>query len=262
MDPKRAVEPVEIEWFEEVESTQLVARGRVERGLSAARGFAARVQTSGYGRHGRVWQSPAGGLWMTLALPDVADESIASAGVRVGAACGRVVEELVGGGRVRIKWPNDVLVDGGKVCGVLCESVLHGGRRWLLVGIGMNVNNGAATLTGHLRRAAVALCELTGGEVDLKRLAERVASEVRGSLLGEAWRSELEWAAARLWKLDERVVVLGGDGSRGSALVRGLSDGGGLVVEMDGRRRVLDGGSVIESWDERGGHGAESGGEP
>ncbi len=239
---------IPIEWLDEVESTQVVARERVVAGLCEGRAFAARVQTRGYGRHGRVWQSPEGGLWMTVALPGVSAEVVASAGLRVGVACGRVIEAKLadGGVRVSVKWPNDLLIEGGKVCGVLCESFVHGGRSWLLVGIGINANNRAGSLAGHLRRPAAALVEWTGTAVDVRALGEAVAREVLILLDGTLEREVIEWAAARLWKLDEAIGVRGADGVRMEAIVRGLDDGGRLVVEVGGRRGVLGVGSEVE----------------
>lgn len=241
------IDPIVIEWFDEVESTQAVARQRVEAGLDGPRAFAAAVQTKGYGRHGRVWQSPEGGLWMTIALPSVAPEVVATAGVRAGVACGEVVESLVqrGGGSVELKWPNDVLVEGRKVCGVLCESISHAGRGWLLVGIGINANNRPGSLAGHLRRPAAALVEWTNERVDVPALAQATAQAVAGAMASPLQREVLEWAARRLWRLDRRVAVRCADGSRADAVVRGLSERGELMVEIDGRRGTLPPGSEI-----------------
>lgn len=236
-----------IEWMDEVESTQVVARERVHGGLTVARAFAARVQTRGYGRHGRVWQSPQGGLWMTVALPDFPAIVMPSAGLRVGVACGRVIEGMIdGAAKVSVKWPNDLLIDGAKICGVLCESFVHGGRSWLLVGIGINANNGADSLPGHLRRPATALVEWTRAPIDVSALGEAVSREVARSLAAPLEHSVIEWAAIRLWRVDQTIGVRGADGVRSEAVVRGLNVEGCLVVEVAGQRGAIGVGDEIE----------------
>lgn len=229
-----------IEWMDALESTQVVARERVRGGLKDARGFAARVQMRGYGRHGRVWQSPEGGLWMTVALPDVPPEVVASAGLRIGVACGRVIEGMLGGAaKVSVKWPNDLLIEERKVCGVLCESFDHDGRSWLLVGIGLNAKNRADSLAGHLRRPAAALVEWTHAPIDVRALGGEIGAAVARSLAGPLERAVVEWAAARLWRLDQSIGLRSVDGRRREAVVRGLNDEGRLILDAGGMRGVV-----------------------
>ena len=83
----------------------------------------AEEQTAGRGRAGRDWQSPVGGAWFSLAVP--VDEPRPTAPLTVGLAVRRVVSVLAGGhDEAKIKWPNDVLLCGRKIAGILCEQVL------------------------------------------------------------------------------------------------------------------------------------------
>lgn len=111
-------------------------------------------QTGGRGRHGRAWDSPPGNLYLTIALPcpDGPRAGIA-AGFIGGVALAEALGDL-GFGRdptrptARLKWPNDVLVDGAKIAGLLPEMVEDGdGRPWVLLGVGINIASAPAPET-------------------------------------------------------------------------------------------------------------------
>ena len=112
-----------IEWFAELDSTMLEAR----RDPRPGRVIVADRQTAGMGRHGRAWLSPAGeGLYVTLVL-DVTPAPVLSL------ALGLATVAAIGAGDLR--WPNDVLLSGRKVAGVLAQSE----QNRLIAGIGINV---------------------------------------------------------------------------------------------------------------------------
>lgn len=111
-------------------------------------------QTAGRGRDGRVWHSPAGGVWLAVLLrpPVAAPGAIA---IRAGMALADAVDALLGGPRAELKWPNDVNLDGRKLAGVLCEGRWAGSRlQWMAVGIGANVRN---PIPADLEGRAIAL---------------------------------------------------------------------------------------------------------
>lgn len=102
----------------------------------------ARTQTAGRGRRGRDWASPAGNLYASFLLrPSIAVDRATQAGFVAAIALGDTVAQAVPAERVvRCKWPNDILVDGAKVSGILLESSLDaaGKMDWLVVGCGLN----------------------------------------------------------------------------------------------------------------------------
>ncbi len=131
--------------LESVDSTNEEARRRAEAGAEDGTLIWAATQTKGRGRSGRSWTSPAGNLYISLVLrPDC---SLAKA-AQLGFVAGLAVKDGIGSvapplAEVKFKWPNDILLNGRKGCGILLESkTLPGGELdWLVLGIGLNVQS-------------------------------------------------------------------------------------------------------------------------
>jgi BirA family biotin operon repressor/biotin-[acetyl-CoA-carboxylase] ligase len=151
-----------------VTSTNDVARALADRGEPAGLFVVADRQTAGRGREGRAWQSPPGNLYTSLVLrPPRPLAEAANLSLVVGLALAETVGRL-SGGRVepRLKWPNDVQVDGAKLAGILLEGASdgRGGCLWLVVGIGVNVVSapyGAAAVYPTTHLAACGLADAT-----------------------------------------------------------------------------------------------------
>jgi BirA family biotin operon repressor/biotin-[acetyl-CoA-carboxylase] ligase len=127
--------------FDEIDSTNAEARRRAEAGETGPLWIAARRQTGGRGRRGRPWETGAGNLAATR-LFTTAKPPLQAAQVAFVAAL--AVADLASAyadpSRVTVKWPNDVLIGGRKVAGILVESgALGDGRLWLGVGVGVNL---------------------------------------------------------------------------------------------------------------------------
>ncbi len=126
--------------YPNIASTQDTARQIALDGHSLPFAVIAETQSEGRGRRGREWNSPPGGLWLTLALAVPSPEAVRqSAMVAAHAVAAVVLVET--GVRTLVKWPNDLLVKRRKVCGILAETLVRPGTTILLVGIGVNVNN-------------------------------------------------------------------------------------------------------------------------
>ncbi len=146
--------------FETLDSTSAEAARRAAAGKRGPVWIVAAGQTAGRGRSGRDWASARGNLLATLLMP-VADDA-ARAALHSFVACLAVadtVAALAPDAAVALKWPNDVLLDGRKVAGVLLESGQGDGGRWLSVGIGLNL---AHAPTGT-RWPATSIAGTTGG---------------------------------------------------------------------------------------------------
>jgi BirA family biotin operon repressor/biotin-[acetyl-CoA-carboxylase] ligase len=183
-------------------------------------------QTAGRGRQGRTWSAPPGAaLLMSLVLRDAPSLLPLVAAVAVAEACGP---------RAQIKWPNDVLLDGGKVAGILAEGRPSEG--WTVLGIGVNVAVAPQELPPELHATAATL--------------GRSRSEVEpflGTLLAELDRALALDGAALLDRWRARDALAGREISwaSGHGVARGIDGEGRLVVELpDGGRTELDAGEV------------------
>jgi BirA family biotin operon repressor/biotin-[acetyl-CoA-carboxylase] ligase len=153
----------------------------------------AAVQTAGRGRENRVWVSPENlGIYATFGfvLPDSRDLSLLS--ITSGVAVIDMLENWTGEA-FALKWPNDILADGKKIAGILCETIVNGDKIICLVGIGVNVNHGPDDFLPELRERAGSLKQLTGVEWTLQHGLERLAGSMASWLkaLGEDRRSSI-----------------------------------------------------------------------
>ena len=183
-----------VELHEEIGSTQERARELARDGAPHGALVISKVQTGGRGRLGRRWRSPAGGLWVSLVLRPGISARVAARTTQT-AAVG-VAKALRGFGvGARIKWPNDLLVGGRKICGILAESSVPvaaketgpGAERpvdFVVLGVGLNANVDPEDLMVPAREVTTLRSEL-GHDVDLV--------ESLGSLL-----SHLEVELARI----------------------------------------------------------------
>lgn len=186
----------------------------------------AATQTAGRGRQGRVWSAPPGhALLMSLVLRDAHPLLPLAAAV--------AVAEAVGGG-ARIKWPNDILIDGRKVAGILAEGRPQEG--WAVLGIGVNVAILVADLPPELHDTATTLgrepADVEPFLGDLLAALDRALALPPADLL-DAWRA--------------RDALIGRDisWSGGAGRAAGIDGEGRLVVELPGGgRTALDAGEV------------------
>lgn len=145
-------------WHDVLDSTQETAHQLAIEGAPHGTVVAARAQRAGRGTRGRPWESPRGGLWLSVICrcQDAAPPDAMS--LRIGLAVAETLESLVPRAPgIQIKWPNDLHIRDRKVGGILCEARWRGPRLdWVTVGVGVNVCNEIPDL---LRRSAVGLVE-------------------------------------------------------------------------------------------------------
>lgn len=148
-----------IYYFDSLDSTNNYAKKAAREGCEEGTVIVADSQTSGRGRMGRNWHSKGGdGIWMSIVLrPSIAPEDVQvitlAASVAVVNAVKRSAEIETG-----IKWPNDIILDGKKVCGILTEMSTEMDRvNYLILGIGLNVNQKADDFPEELKEIATSL---------------------------------------------------------------------------------------------------------
>jgi BirA family biotin operon repressor/biotin-[acetyl-CoA-carboxylase] ligase len=214
--------------FRRTDSTNERARELAVAGAPHGTLVTADAQSAGRGRQGRTWTAPAGrALLCSLVVRDPPRLLPLAAGVAVAEVAG------VAGAAVQIKWPNDVLVDGRKVAGILVEGRPQEG--WAVVGIGLNVAVREEEFPSELRsRAATLGLPPDAIESTLERLLEGLSVWLRA----EPDRV-LEAVRSRDALLDAPVRWAGGQG-RGA----GIDGSGRLVVVTAEGRMTLDAGEV------------------
>jgi len=220
-----------VQWFERLPSTNTFLKERLalEPELPSGTVAAARAQTQGRGRREREWLSAANeNLTFSLFLRTVSEPwKIPSAAM---AAAVAVAELLEGEGvAATLKWPNDVLVDGKKICGILSEGVSGG----VIIGIGLNVNMENA---GHVDQPATSLLIETGErrsvderlETLLPILSARLGDWEQGgfSKVRKKWESNVP-------NLGKTVTVRDGDAVR-TGVLHGFGDDGELLLDENG----------------------------
>jgi BirA family transcriptional regulator, biotin operon repressor / biotin---[acetyl-CoA-carboxylase] ligase len=177
-----------VEVHDALASTQERARELARAGTPHGTLVVAEVQTGGRGRLGRHWGSPKGGLWMSLVLRPQFDASLASRITQTAAVgVAKALWEI--GVGASIKWPNDLLAGGKKICGILAESSAENAagssaqRRldFVVLGVGMNANLDPAGLGVPDREVTTIRSEL-GRDVDLLELLRALLSNLETEL--------------------------------------------------------------------------------
>lgn len=206
----------------------------------------AATQSAGRGRHGRAWQSPLGGAWFSLVWPTrQPPAAYANVSLLVAIAVRRAIAEVINAERLRIKWPNDVLVDGKKVSGILCEQWPGeaGASGVMVIGIGVNVDFNLALLPTDLRHPATTLGAAVGHAIPVDAVIDSVAEHLT-KLLTEFEASGLN--AELIKELRENLAYIGEERAwqspKGevSGKVLGVDDAGRLLLEVDGQVRACD----------------------
>jgi BirA family transcriptional regulator, biotin operon repressor / biotin---[acetyl-CoA-carboxylase] ligase len=206
------------------------------------RAIVAEVQSSGRGRLGRSWTSPAGvNLTMSVAIHPALRARDAW---QLGPAVALAVADACDHPAIRLKWPNDVVdLDGRKVGGILIETSVHGDDLvTAAIGVGLNVNWSRADMPAELAATATSLLELTGAPVDRVALLDRLLTKLDGEVRGvEAGRSPLARYRTACVTLGAEVrVTTGRTQIVGTAV--DLDATGALVVEtVDGVITVTGG---------------------
>ena len=183
-----------VEVHDEVGSTQQRARELAREGAPHGTLVLSGVQTGGRGRLGRRWGSPEGGLWMSLVLrPGISTRVAARVTQAAAVGVAKALREM--GVQAEIKWPNDLLVDGRKICGILAESsvesvpvaakrVGRGAGRpvdFVVLGVGLNANLDPEDM-GVVGREVATLRSELGHDVDLTELLGAILSHLDAEL--------------------------------------------------------------------------------
>ena len=226
----------EVRYFDTLDSTNICAKRMAEEGAPNGMLVIADKQTAGRGRCGRVWETPKGtAIAMTLLMrPNLRPEKASMLTLVMGMAVTRAVNELYSL-NCQIKWPNDVVWEGKKICGILVEmSAEMNAIHYLVIGCGINAN--MTEFPEELKEKGISLRMITGAEVDRAQIIQRSLEWL------EKYYQKFEETSDMSGLMEEYNQMLVNRGSevcvldpcgeyRGKAL--GINDAGELLVEKE-----------------------------
>jgi BirA family biotin operon repressor/biotin-[acetyl-CoA-carboxylase] ligase len=217
----------------ETTSTNDVARDQGRRGEPSGFVVAASRQTAGRGRLGRAWESPPGrGLYVSILLrPDLLATETSQLPILASVAAVDAVETVTGT-RPQIKWPNDLLLRGRKLGGLLIETEMAGARlAFAVIGIGINVRHAEGDFSPEVRGLATSLYLATGQLFRRVDVLVALLQALERRLARPFAEAREAWTASSL-TLGQRVELNTGRGRKvGQAM--GLDDSGALLLRTD-----------------------------
>lgn len=234
----------------ETDSTNSACRRLALEGAPDGTVVLADCQTAGRGRRGRSFQSPAGkGLFFSILWrPDCAPEQLLPLTALSAVAVCRAIRQVCGA-QAQIKWPNDLVLSGRKLAGILTEMALEGESghvSHVVVGIGINVHQRLTDFDGEVAQIATSLDLALGGSVCRAQLAAALLEEM-DILLREVLFAPEKWLAeyrAACLNIGKTVQLIWGE-EREPAQALAVDDRYGLVVRhRDGRVETLRSGEV------------------
>ena len=222
----------EILFFSSIDSTNREARDQALKGAGEGLVILADRQFRGKGRRGRVWESPAGvNLYMSLVLrPAIRPDAAPQITLLVGVAVARALR-LVSGLPASLKWPNDVLIYGRKIAGILAEMEIQDGKiQFVILGMGVNVNWAREEIPAGLQETATSLKAEGGRDFSREAVAQEILEPLEkeyslflregfSARLREEWNQlswmNQKWATVEMpdRRLEGKVLGLDADGA-------------------------------------------------
>jgi BirA family biotin operon repressor/biotin-[acetyl-CoA-carboxylase] ligase len=240
---RQGIRPFRLHWFPRLRSTNDHARAMRQ----AANLFAPAIvltghQLAGRGRGSNSWWSGAGSLTVTFVLPAETHLQAHQVPLVAGLAVRDAAAELAANDNISLKWPNDLLMDGRKLAGLLCERV----DKADLVGLGMNLNVNSKHVPKALQQKITSLHDLTGGLVDETSALIVIARHLYEALSRRGERPFAETLGrydAHHYLINRRVTIINSDAEPAvSGIVQGLDDIGRLVLKTrSGTQRIIAG---------------------
>jgi BirA family biotin operon repressor/biotin-[acetyl-CoA-carboxylase] ligase len=240
----------EIHHFSLVDSTNRVARDLAEEGAPEGTVVLAEQQSQGKGRMDRRWHSPPGGIWMSVILkPRLSPYQVQGITLVAAVAVVEAVKEVTGL-CPKIKWPNDIYIEGRKVCGILTEMKGETDRvEHVVIGIGLNVNNEFKESDEPVSEGSspVSLSMLLSEPADRKELVREILFRLEKCYfryVSEGISSLLELWRRNNFTLGSRIILKMGD-KEFSGVAEDITPEGGLILrDHQGEKKVFYSGEV------------------
>lgn len=235
----------ELTVLDETFSTNNDAKNLAENGAKEGTVVIARCQSGGRGRLGRSFFSEKDkGLYMSVILRD---ENALKSGILLTSLTAVAVSnaiEKVSGAEAKIKWVNDIYLNGKKVCGILTESKIDaqsGVPQYIVLGIGINVKK--TQFPKDIAEIATSIENEAKQEIDINYLAAEVLNQFEILYQNFETGDFLKENKARSTVVGKNIKVVRGDESY-NAFAKDIDDCGGLIIIRDGKEEVLSSGEV------------------
>ena len=232
----------EVHYFKSLPSTNVFCKKLIKDGSPEGTVVIADVQTSGRGRKDRRWLSPRGGLWFSVVLyPHIPPHHGMLVTMTSSVSIVQGINDVTGLSPM-IKWPNDLLLNGKKVCGILTELDAEIDRiNYTVVGIGINVNN---SIDEKLKKTAISLIQKSKSKISrvellrsiLKNMDENYSKFVSGNFnyIKKLWFSYSNIVGKRIRVKGEKTIIKG--------IVTDIDESGCLILDTEnGITRIVSG---------------------
>jgi BirA family biotin operon repressor/biotin-[acetyl-CoA-carboxylase] ligase len=239
--------------YREVGSTNTLAKFLSETGAENGTVVIAEKQTAGKGRSGKAWESPLGGVWLSIILtPDVNHSNLPFITLATGVAVAKALEKI-GIKNSEIKWPNDIIINDRKVCGILTEAMTKlNAIESVIIGVGIDVNVNYDQLPEELQEITTTVEKELKKKTDENHLIRLFLEEFEktSELFSRKEYEEIlkEWRK-RSYTIGKTVEVRKPYNEYYYAYVAGIGKDGALVVEKeDGSlEKVISGECIIRN---------------
>lgn len=238
--------------FNEVMSTNTIAKFLSMNGVGNGAVVISEKQTKARGRSGKNWESPLGGVWLSIILnPNVNHSKIPLITLATGVAVENTLKRI-GVKNAEIKWPNDILIHGKKVCGILTEAITSFNTiESIIIGVGIDANISIENFPEELRENMTTLNDEIGEKVDENLLIKLFLEEfekISEQFINEEYETILKEWRKNSYTIGKIVEVHEPFSKPYDGYVLGISRDGSLVVEkIDGTlEKVISGECIIK----------------
>ena len=231
-----------IYYYSRVNSTNSVAKNAInDKSIELQDGsiIIANEQTTGRGRLGRAWHSPLGGIWMSLILFPVLEPAyIAKITLMTAVVLVRSIKKLFDI-PILIKWPNDIIIENKKLCGILTEMSAESDRiNYVIVGIGVNTNIAREQFPEEIRGQSISLQEIIGKQISkikLTRLLLENFEKSYGLLQRKQFADILKDWKLNAHTLGKRITVVSGKRTISGEAIDVTTEGALVIKAEDGK---------------------------
>ncbi|MQA90904.1 MAG: biotin--[acetyl-CoA-carboxylase] ligase [Gemmatimonas sp.] len=220
--------------FAAVGSTNDIARRLGEQGAATGTLVLAEEQRAGRGRGGKSWSSPRGlGLWLSLIHRPPTGAWIGQLPLRIAIGTAAALDHWCEPKPVGVKWPNDLILDGKKVGGILCEGTWEKGElRHMVIGIGLNLLQGRDDFPPQIRERATSLRAATGQPISRFDVATELLDRLQPVLRAQSSEALPADLAGRDVLRGREVQIRGAEDARtiATGVAAGVAPDGALVL--------------------------------